>query len=139
MKSNFWIRIGKNVFEEVSGKIKDGIAIIGDKKFIIDDNDGFNIIKNKAFGLKKQIIKYYLLDWKALKPLRIDESSEKITYDKINPKVLKRIAENELLYGLLRRKSKLIEGSDVFKYMFLGVILGAIIVYILFVLHLIPT
>jgi len=138
MKSNFWIRIGKNVFEEVSGKIKDGVAIIGEKKFIIDDNEGFDIIKNKFGGMKKKKEKYYILDWKALKPLKIDEKSEKFTYDKINSKVLKRITENELLYWLLRKKSKVAETSDIYKYIMAGFLIGGIFMYFLIVGHIIP-
>jgi len=136
MKSNFWLRIGKNVFEETVGKVKDGTAVVKDKKFIIDENEGFDIVKSKFFGLKKEKIKYYLVDWKTLKPLKIKD--DEIVHDKVSPKLLKRLVENELLYGLFRRKSKIVEESDVAKFLFLGAIAGGFIVYILFVLHLIP-
>jgi len=130
MKCNFWVLTSKNTFEENKGKIKDGVATIGDKKYIIDDLEPFTVVKKSLFKNKGE--KYYLLDWKNLKPLRLDEKNNKFKYDKISPKVFKNITENELLFGLLRRKSKLIEGSsDIVKYMVVGVIAGAFLMYFL--------
>jgi len=128
MKCNFWVLNSKNTFEEKKGKVEDGVAIIGDKKYIVDDLEPFTVLK-KTF-LKKKPIKYYLLDWKSLKPLKLDIEGHKFSYDKINPKVFKSITENELLFGLLRRKSKLTgDSSAIMKYMMIGIIAGAFVMY----------
>lgn len=130
MKCNFWILNSKNTFEEMKGKVEYGIATIGDMSYIVDDLEPFTVVKHGLF--KNKGMKYYLLDWKTLKPLKLDEKNHRLTYDKIDPKVLQRIAENKLLFGLLRKKSKLPEGSNaVIKYLTIGLFAGVFVMYFL--------